>query len=73
MSDEERVTPKDAKALVESQTSLMLEQQKAMEKEAWLNREEYIEMKFDVPVSLTGKLAEYFAELMKKWSSIKAN
>lgn len=69
MSDENRVTPKDAKDLIEAQKSLMLEQQKAMEKEARDNREEYVEVKFNVPVSLTGKLADYYAKLMKEWNS----
>ena len=65
--DKNRITPKDAKDLIEAQKSLMLEQKLKFEQEARETREEFVDMKFQVPLSLTGKLAEYYGKIYKKW------
>ena len=67
--DEERITPKDAKDLIDVQKSLMLEQQKALEKQIREEREEFVEMVFQVPLSLAGKLSDAYAKLYDKWSN----
>jgi len=65
--DKNRVTQKDAKDLVEAQKSLMLEQKLKFEQEARETREEFVEMKFQVPLSLAGNLAKHYGKIYRKW------
>ncbi len=65
--DKDRITQKDAKTALELQKSLMLEQQQKLLEDTRENKEEYVEMTFNVPLSLAGKLSEYFAQLYGKW------
>lgn len=65
--DQHRITPKDAKETLDLQKSIMLEQQQRLLEDTRENREEYVEMTFNVPLSLTGKLASYYSKLYKDW------
>lgn len=70
--DKNRVTPKDAKELVELQKSVLLEQQQKLAQETIENKEEFVEMKFLVPLSLSGKLSNYYAKIYKEWQDEEA-